>query len=75
MSKARLDKAHREGRALDKFEREEQAFFERVRIAYQERARADPSRFRVVDSTRPLASVRADLARGLAEIDQATECR
>jgi dTMP kinase len=62
VSRARLDKAAAEGRALDKFEREAAAFFDRVRGAYLERAGADPRRFRIVDSTRPVAVVRAELA-------------
>ena len=61
VSRARLNAALREGRALDKFEREESAFFARVREAYLERAAADSSRFRIVDSTQPLAAVRAEL--------------
>jgi dTMP kinase len=47
---------------LDKFERERDAFFERVRQAYLQRAARDPARFRVIDSSRPLREVRADLA-------------
>lgn len=49
------------GRSLDKFEREESAFFERVRATYLARAAADPQRCRVVDATRPIAIVRAEL--------------
>jgi dTMP kinase len=63
VSGARLAQAAREGRDLDKFEREAAAFFERVRGAYLERARAEPARFRIVDATRPVAVVRAELAR------------
>jgi dTMP kinase len=47
---------------LDKFEREEAAFHERVRDAYLGRAAADPGRFRIIDSTQPVATVRATLA-------------
>ena len=53
------------GRTLDKFEREQSGFFERVRAAYLERAAAEPERFRIVDSARPLADVRAELERML----------
>jgi len=61
VSRARLDRAQAEGRALDKFEREAGAFFERVRNAYLERAHDDPRRFRVIDSSRPLEDVRAEI--------------
>ncbi|HEY4138808.1 MAG TPA: dTMP kinase, partial [Casimicrobiaceae bacterium] len=56
------------GRELDKFERESAAFFERVRAAYFERAHADPSRFRIIDATRSIAEVRADLERIVATL-------
>jgi dTMP kinase len=52
-----------QGRTLDKFEREASAFHERVRAAYLARAAADAGRFRIVDSTQPVATVRAELAR------------
>jgi dTMP kinase len=68
VSRARLDSAKSGGRVLDKFELEAHAFFERVREAYLERAAAEPSRFRIVDSTRPLDEVRADLARIVAQL-------
>ncbi|HEY7945577.1 MAG: dTMP kinase [Burkholderiales bacterium] len=50
------------GRELDRFERQQAGFFERVRAVYLARAAAEPARFRVIDSTRPHAAVRADLA-------------
>ena len=59
VSRERLERAEREGRVLDKFEREAQAFFDRVRATYLARARAEPARFRVIDATRPVAEVRA----------------
>ena len=61
VSRARLDQAQVGGRDLDKFEREEGAFFARVRAAYLDRAAAEPRRFRIVDSSRPVATVRAEL--------------
>ena len=63
VSRERLDRAQNGGRTLDKFEREGASFAERVRAAYQERAIAEPGRFRVVDSTQPQSAVRAELAR------------
>jgi dTMP kinase len=50
-----------DGRVLDKFERQQGAFFDRVRAAYIARAAAEPQRCRVIDSTRPVAGVRAEL--------------
>jgi dTMP kinase len=61
VSRARLDQAQVGGRDLDKFEREEDAFFARVRAAYLDRATAAPQRFRIIDSSRPIATVRAEL--------------
>ncbi len=68
VSRERLDRSQVAGRALDKFELEAGAFFDRVRGAYLDRARADPQRFRVVDSTRPLAEVRSTLDAHLAAL-------
>lgn len=69
VSRARLERAQAEGRTLDKFEREANAFFERVRGAYLERARDAPGRFRVIDSTLPLDDVRAALLRHLVSLE------
>jgi dTMP kinase len=53
------------GKALDRFEREGRAFFDRVRDAYLARARAEPGRIRVVDSAGDLESVRQQIAPSL----------
>lgn len=45
----------------DKFEREEKAFFRKVRAAYLKRAARFPERIRVIDSTRPLDEVIKEL--------------
>jgi dTMP kinase len=58
VGQARLQAA---GAGLDRFEREARAFHERVRAAYLERARAQPGRVRVIDSSRPLAVIREEL--------------
>jgi len=62
-SRARLDRMQAGGKPLDKFEREAPGFFERVRDGYLTRASAEPSRFRVIDATRPPADVRGELER------------
>lgn len=46
--------------AADRIEREETAFFERVRAAYRARAQAQ-ARFRVIDAGQPLERVLADV--------------
>lgn len=56
------------GRALDRFEREGQAFFRRVRAAYLATAKAEPGRVRIIDSTQPLEAIRADLQSLLAAL-------
>ena len=49
------------GRVLDKFERQQAEFFERVRATYLARAAAEPQRCRVIDGTRNPDDVRAEL--------------
>jgi dTMP kinase len=44
-------------RKPDHFEREDQAFFERVRAAYLELAGAAPARIKIVDAAQPLTDV------------------
>jgi dTMP kinase len=45
----------------DRFEREDPAFFHRVRSVYLQRAAAVPERYRVVDSSGARASVREQI--------------
>jgi dTMP kinase len=54
--------------ALDRFERETEAFHERVRKAYLARAAQDPRRIRVVDSTRAIDDVRKELEQIVSSI-------
>jgi dTMP kinase len=63
VSRERLARMHARGKTPDKFERETVAFFERVRSGYLARAAAEPRRFRIIDSTRPVDDVRAELRR------------
>lgn len=46
-------------RDADRFEREDQAFFERVRQGYRARAEAAPARFVILDATEPFDAVRS----------------
>jgi dTMP kinase len=53
------------GRSLDRFEAEEQAFFERVRSAYRELAAAEPGRVRMIDGSRAPSEVQAEVEKQL----------
>lgn len=55
----------RSGRKLDRFEREDRAFFERVRATYLELAKAEPHRIKVIDASRDAAGVREQLKTAL----------
>lgn len=52
----------------DRFESEQQAFFERVRAAYLERARAEPARFRLIDAAQPAGQVARRIEGALADL-------
>lgn len=54
--------------APDRFESQQLDFFERVRQTYLRRAAAAPARYRVVDASRSLAAIQADLAALLASV-------
>ncbi len=62
--------AHREGimRQLDRIEREERAFHERVRNGYLELARRWPERFRMVDARRGADAIEADVWRIVGDV-------
>lgn len=46
---------------LDRFERENQVFYDRVRAGYLSRARAKPAQYSIVDAAQSLESVQRDL--------------
>ena len=48
-------------RDLDRFEREQQAFFDRVRAAYLDRASAAPDRIRVINADRSIDEIQKEL--------------
>jgi dTMP kinase len=58
------------GRPHDHFEREESAFFERVRRSYLDLAAAEPERFRIIDASRPVAEVEAAIEHALEAFRQ-----
>ena len=62
VSRERLSKS---GRALDRFEREDRAFFERVRSAYLALAKAEPKRIRLIDASPAAAAVRQQIKSAL----------
>jgi len=64
----------RQGAAIDRFEAEAAAFFERVRAGYLAIARAEPQRMRVIDATQPLASVERQVV-GVLEGLRASDVR
>lgn len=47
--------------ATDRFEREQQDFFEAVRAMYRQRAQQHPQRFRVIDASQTLEAVQRDI--------------
>jgi len=63
-----LARAARRG-ALDRFEQEQRAFFDAVRQTYLQRAQAMPERYSVIDASRTLAEVQADLRALVARLE------
>ena len=53
------------GKTLDRFEREDRDFFERVRNAYLTRAKAEPERMRIIDASGDMAAVRKSIEKHL----------
>jgi len=59
-----LERARKRGPA-DRFEQEQEAFFESVRQGYLARVAADPQRFIVIDASVPLAQVQEQIESAL----------
>lgn len=62
-----LARVRRRGRP-DRFERQAPETFARLRQCYLDRAAADPARYRVVDTQRPVGEVQAELERRVGEL-------
>lgn len=56
------------GRALDRFETEERAFFERVRKTYRDMAQSEPGRVRIVDASKASDEVKVELKNSIITI-------
>jgi len=56
------------GRELDRFEREQAEFFERVRNEYLARAAASKGRMRVIDASRPIDHIKISLEEIIATV-------
>ena len=52
-------------KSVDRFEKEQADFFQRVRAAYLDRARQFPDRIKIIDSSQSLAEVKAAVERTL----------
>ena len=62
-----LARAAKREQEADRFEREKQAFFEKVRQGYLELATAHKDRYRIIDASQPLEQVEPQLHEILAE--------
>ena len=62
-----VDRAEKRGNAKDRIEQEKVEFFKRVRDAYLERAKQDPSRIKIIDASQPLESVQQQIQQALDE--------
>lgn len=58
----------RQAREPDRFEREKQAFYVRVRVAYLRRAAEHPRRIRVIDASRSISEIQLELEGVIASI-------
>lgn len=57
-------------RALDRFEKEDEAFFQRTREAYHRRVQASPARFSVIDATLSIDQIRVILQQQVQRLVQ-----
>lgn len=67
-----MARAGRRAGEADRFEREQMAFFERVRQTYLDQARRFPERYRVIDAGQALSTVQGQLKQELERFIQAS---
>lgn len=67
ISAARASARNTAAGTSDRFEQERRDFFERVRMAYLDRARKEPGRFAVIDATQSLEVVTVAIQQAIAE--------
>jgi dTMP kinase len=58
----------RQARAPDRFEREQLAFYERVRAAYLRRSQEHPQRMRIIDAARSIPEIQVELEEIISSI-------
>jgi len=54
------------GKVLDRFEKEDRAFFERVRGGYLDAAKAEPGRVRIIDASADVVAIRKTISASLS---------
>ena len=60
VSRSRLSAS---GRALDRFESEERAFFDRVRATYREIGKSEPGRVRIIDASKTPDDIKVEVTK------------
>lgn len=68
-----MARAHKRGE-LDRFENEKTAFFERVRRVYLDRMSKEPNRFELIDASKTLQEVQAQLKEVIEKIQSDSVC-
>ena len=68
LGRKRLHSRTDEIKSIDRFEKEEDEFFDRVRKTYLERAHKFPHRIQIIDSSQPLESVKQSIKNIISSI-------
>lgn len=65
--KTGMNRANERGK-LDRFELEQQSFFERVRVAYLQRAKKNPKRIKIINADQSLDKVEIEIGLNIQEL-------